>query len=50
MNPVKINTKAIPKIEVKLLCSTFLDAVQAFYEDPQNVADFEAWQKRRATA
>ena len=49
MNPVKIDTTAIPKIEVKLLCSTFLEAVRAFYEDPQNLADFEAWQKARAT-
>lgn len=45
MKPVKIDTTAIPKVEVKLLCSTFLEAVQAFYEDPQNLADFEAWQK-----
>lgn len=50
MNPVKINTQAIPKIEVNLLCSAFLEAVQAFYKDPQNVADFEAWQRGRATA
>lgn len=50
MNPVKINTQAIPKIEVNLLCSTFLEAVQAFYEDPQNAAEFEAWRKARATA
>lgn len=50
MKPVKIDTAAIPKVEVKLLCSTFLEAVQAFYEDPQNRADFEAWQKARATA
>lgn len=50
MNPVKINTQAIPKIEVNLLCSTFLEAVQAFYKDPQNAAAFEAWQKARSTA
>lgn len=50
MKPVKIDTAAIPKIEVKLLCSTFLEAVRTFYEDPQNLADFEAWQKARATA
>lgn len=47
MKPVKIDTAAIPKVEVKLLCSTFLEAVQAFYKDPQNLADFEAWQKAR---
>lgn len=45
MNPVKINTAAIPKIEVKLLCSTFLDAIEAFYEDPKNQTAFEEWLK-----
>ena len=45
---VKINTEAIPKVEVKLLCSTFLEAVLAFYKDPQNMAAFEAWQKAKA--
>lgn len=47
MDPVKINTAAMPKVEVKLLCSTFLEQVKAFYEDPQNVAAFEAWRKAR---
>ena len=32
MKPVKIDTTAIPKVEVKLLCSTFLEAIRAFYE------------------
>lgn len=50
MKPVKIDTAAIPRIEVKILCGTFLEAVQAFYQDPQNLADFEAWRKARATA
>ena len=49
MKPVKIDTQAIPKVEVKLLCNTILEAVQAFYKDPQNVAAFEAWQKAKAT-
>lgn len=45
MNPVKIDTAAMPKIEARLLCSTFLEQVKAFYEDPKNAAAFEAWQK-----
>ena len=45
MNPVKIDTAAMPKIEIKLLCSTFLEQVEAFYEDPENMAAFEAWKK-----
>ncbi len=45
MDPVKIDTVAMPKIEVKVLCSTILEAVEAFYKDPKNLAAFEAWQK-----
>lgn len=45
MDPVKIDTAAMPKIEVKVLCSTILEAVEAFYKDPKNLAAFEAWQK-----
>lgn len=47
MNGVKIDTAAMPKIEVRLLCSTLLEQVKAFYEDPQNAAAFEAWKKQR---
>lgn len=46
MNPVKIDTEAMPKIEVKVLCSTILEAVEAFYKDPKNLAAFETWQKQ----
>lgn len=45
--PVKIDTSAIPKVEVRLLCKTFLDAVKAFYKDPKNLAGFEEWRKER---
>lgn len=45
MNPVKIDTAAMPKIEVRLLCSTFLEQIKAFYEVPENQAAFEAWQR-----
>lgn len=47
MNPVKIDTAAMPKIEVKVLCSTILEAVEAFYKDPENLAAFEAWKKKQ---
>lgn len=50
MNTVKILPETIPRVETLLLCSTFLEAVQAFYKDPKNVAAFEAWKKERATA
>ena len=42
MNPVKIDTAAMPKIEIRLLCSTFLEQIKAFY-----AAAFEAWKKQR---
>ena len=45
MNPVKIDTAAMPKIEVRLLCSTLLEQIKAFYEVPENQAAFEAWQR-----
>ena len=47
MNPVKIDTAAMPKIEIKLLCSTFLEQIKAFYQDPENVAALETWKKER---
>lgn len=47
MNGVKIDTAAMPKIEVRLLCSTFLEQVKAFYEDPKNQAAFEAWKQEQ---
>lgn len=47
MNPVKIDMAAMPKIEVKVLCSTILEAVEAFYKDPKNLAAFEAWRNAR---
>ena len=39
-----VNWKEIPKIEMKLLCATILDAVIRFYEEPENMAAFEKWQ------
>lgn len=50
MEKVKIMTEAIPKIEVALLCSTFLEAVQAYYKDPGNSAAFERWKAAREPA
>ena len=43
MNPVKIDTNAIPAVERDILCNTLLKAVKRFYADPKNRADFEAW-------
>lgn len=48
MESVKILPETIPRVETLLLCSTVLEAVQAFYKDPRNMAAFEAWKKARA--
>lgn len=47
MTPVKIDTAAIPKVEVNLLCRTFLEAIEGFYKDPKNIAEFEAWRTEK---
>lgn len=47
MPEVKINIKAIPKIETMLLSSSFLNGVEAFYQNPKNMADFEKWKAER---
>jgi len=44
---VHIDTSQIPAIEARILSSTILKAVQAFYEDPENVLRFEAWRAAR---
>ena len=44
---VRINPALIPEAEAKLLAITFLEEIRKFYSDPQNVAKFKEWQKRR---
>ena len=45
--PVRIDTSQIPAVEVQILSATFLDAVQRFYENPDNIRRFEAWRNKR---
>ncbi len=42
-----IDTKKIPAAEVRVLCSTLLDAVKRFYDDPENRRQYEAWLKEK---
>lgn len=42
-----IDTAQIPAVEIRLLCSTVLDAVTLFYDDPENQHRFDEWKKRR---
>ena len=45
--PVRIDTSQIPAVEVQILSATFLDAVQRFYENPDNIRRFEEWRNKR---
>ena len=45
-----IQTNKIPAVDAKVLARTFLSAVTAFYENPQNAAKFEEWKKQRHNA
>lgn len=40
---VRIDTNLIPSMEKKLLCTTFLEAIIRFYEDPNNELAFQKW-------
>ena len=44
---IKIVPSLMPKIEVRVLCAAFLEAVLRFYEDPENAAGFELWLNER---
>jgi len=44
---IKTDASAIPATDLRLLCSTLLDAVKRFYEDPQNIAMYEEWCSNR---
>ena len=44
---IQFDLSAIPKSDIRLLCSTFLSAAKQFYEDPKNLEDFEKWKDAR---
>ena len=44
----KVNPELIPPLERRLLGGTFYAAMVRFYENPENVRRFEAWQKEQA--
>lgn len=47
MEKVKIDINLVPKVEMNTLCRSINKAMEAFYEDPQNIAEFEAWLAER---
>lgn len=44
---VRIQPNEIPNADAKVLARTFLSAVNAFYDNPQNVLKFEEWKRKR---
>ena len=47
MSQIKIDTAQIPGIEMKILCTTLVERMKIFYDDPENVRRFEEWKKNR---
>ena len=45
--PIKISCEDIPKVEIDVLASVILAAMDRFYSDPARVHDFEAWKKSK---
>ena len=42
-----IDVNLIPAVDVRNIASTVLESVKRFYENPKNVALFEAWKKQQ---
>lgn len=42
-----INTSEILAADMQVLCASILNAVQRFYENPENQQQFETWMKER---
>ena len=47
MQPVRINTAAIPKIELRIFCATIADLAERLMADPKCRAEYEQWKKER---
>lgn len=44
---IKIDYTQIPPADLKNLCRALVADIKKFYEDPQNLKDFERWQRER---
>lgn len=47
MAHVKICPSKIPAVDVRVLCATVLDSVEAFYRNPENQRRFEQWKREK---
>lgn len=50
MESIKFDFDKIPEKESRVLGETFYAACKAFYSDPKNVAEYEAWKAKREAA
>ena len=47
---VSIDIRQVPEHELNYLCSSLLEAVQKYFEDPDNRRDYERWRKEQKEA
>lgn len=40
---VVLDVNKVPRVEMNTLCRAINKAMERFYEDPRNEAEFEAW-------
>lgn len=43
----EFDCKKIRKTELDVLCHYLIPEIEEFFKDPQNLADFEEWQRKR---
>lgn len=46
---VRVKPETIPRVEKRILCATFLEAVIQFFKDPENMAAYEIWHNTNNT-
>lgn len=46
----EFDSKKMRKTELDTLCRYLIPKIEAFFDDPQNQAEFEAWRKTRREA
>ena len=44
---ITINLNALPKHENDRMCRVLSNSISKFYENPENMKNFEAWQAKR---
>lgn len=47
VKPISFDTSQIGEADKRNLCSTFLSAIERFYENPVNQKRFEQWQQSK---